>query len=1042
MAIINTSQNLSEVSYTRGEIIEIINGATVTINSSLATRPGTIQCITSGKLRIENSSSTVPLLLDLDDMNNDLRFEAGGILEIRGAPMSLGTGTGAAQSFDFTSLFGGVIKTLTYCEIEETAGSGRYLPWPIINEDPKFQLNTGVGVVTGGASDTAFTAGNTRSGRVLFWHETNRTLRCGDGTNGGVIPSGCAIRIPNIYISNRHLTNATRIMAIATTGTPTGGTFTLEISNEAGTVLGTTAAIAFNATAAAIDTAIEAVTGASTVTSAGGPLPAAVSITWAGSLVTGFGNIPSVRIANNSLTGGTNPQVELRENATSNMTLIDLNPLGTMDCEWVSFSHKIRPVISNFTALRLINVGFGSDSFTASDSNGTYEIDGVSSQISPFVSNATSSVATIYGSGTIKRWVSVKKLPTTTNIQTLPLLQSCDRVFHYGFGARTATSNRGLQLVTLPTGLKITNTASIGASYTLQNLTNPVIVNPEYADGVGSVQIATNAMSVFVLSNVINPVIANLGSAGPQQLRSLLINIDPLSSGVQFYGGGFDFANNGDRPIFLAGGDAIFQNMSFPNVRSGPMIDNISTWLAKNARIKKVFATFATAQLTNGLDACTGGQYDLVTSGIAGITETFAGVGDFVGGNYTEASLTPTTGHVTFGPFGSGQGLTLTGAAFTNALGGFLLQNSGDTAEITMTFAMHGITSFQNVEPYLFADIPGAIANVGIVGAPSAPTGGTFTISVFDSSNTLLGTTSALAFNASTTTVDSAIEAIAGVGTGVGVSGSLTTGYIITFPIGQLRRVTVDGSLLTGGTNPGIAFAVGRVRLLTGTELLGSVNTHEFACRVPGTPWPAYQTLTGSNLSGAISALTGYAAGGSGLEMRLKITHGENNPFTTYNQISLPTNVDPTLWTVNDASFNLQGPSSTDIVKVLRSSDDTVLYTFTGSGVKEFVVGANFDVDIYFSREDSLGNVLMKTRPATQKISFGNNGNIALFYGAEVQLAESSDVATMKAVIDAIKTKVDILENTNLNGLEEDLVIINNGVKKASLLIPHNENLL
>ena len=101
MAIVTTSQNLTAVSYTLGETIEIRNGATLTINSTPATRPGTIQCITSGKLRIENSSTTVPIIVNLQDMDNDLRFEAAGILEIRGAAMPLASGTGAAQTWDF-----------------------------------------------------------------------------------------------------------------------------------------------------------------------------------------------------------------------------------------------------------------------------------------------------------------------------------------------------------------------------------------------------------------------------------------------------------------------------------------------------------------------------------------------------------------------------------------------------------------------------------------------------------------------------------------------------------------------------------------------------------------------------------------------------------------------------------------------------------------------------------------------------------------------------------------------------------------------------
>jgi hypothetical protein len=51
------------------------------------------------------------------------------------------------------------------------------------------------------------------------------------------------------------------------------------------------------------------------------------------------------------------------------------------------------------------------------------------------------------------------------------------------------------------------------------------------------------------------------------------------------------------------------------------------------------------------------------------------------------------------------------------------------------------------------------------------------------------------------------------------------------------------------------------------------------------------------------------------------------------------------------------------------------------------------------------------------------------------------DDATAQSKLDDIKLKVDTLENTDLTEVTEDLTIINNGVKKASLLIPHTDNI-
>jgi hypothetical protein len=1000
MAIVTTSQNITGVTYAQAEIIEIRNGATLTISATPATRPGTVQCITSGKLLIENSSTTVPLIFDLHDMDHDLRFEAGGILEIRGAPMALGTGNGLAQTWDFTSLFGGVIRHMTYVEVEETAGSGVYMPWQIVHEDPKFNLNTGANTTIGGATPATFTAGNTVAGQALFWHETNRTLRCGDNTEGRAVPNGCAIRIPNIYISNRLLTNQTRVLNVITQGVPTGGTFTLEISRENGTVIGTTGNIAHTATSAQIDSAIEAVTGAGTVTPGGGPLPTAVSVTWAGTYAN---ERLGVRVASNSLTGGTNPTVSVYENSSANMSLVDLAPLGTMDAEWVSFSEKFRIIVDTFKSVRMVNVGIGGEALQLNNSNGGITLDGVSTCRSPFIVPAVAQVASVFGPVSVKRVLSGSKNPVGFNINVVPVLTEVDRVTVGFYGTKNSTNNRTLQVLTIPAGLKLTNIVGIGAQMVFANLTNCTIAGIKFADSTLNTQQSAIGLSSMQTSNCTNVTFSGYSDAGPASPRNYILTTDAASSNIKVLGGATDCTNNSASPLLMQCGGLEIANYSVANVRSGPFIDLPSNYLANNLIAKKVFGTFATAQSTSGLDACQGGQYDMVSSGIAGITETFSGVNDWVGGNYTDPSLTPTTGHVTFGPFGAGTGLELTGAAYTDALGAFLLPEAGDTAVITMPFAMHGITSFQNVEPYLYIDSPGAAAAVNLTAAPGVPTGGTFTLTFTTAAGTLLGTTAAIAYNASAATAQAAVQAVVGTGNatvaGNGVNGQTTTAAGIY--AGQGLIMSVDGSALTGGTEPGIAYAYGRARLLTGTERLGSVTPVEFAVRVPGTSWPSYAALTGANLSTAISSLTGYAAGGSGLEMRIKVTATETNPYTKFNQISIPTNVDPSLWTVGDATIHFEGPSATDTIYITRASDMTDLYTFTGGGAKSFTVGANFDVPVFFRRVDNTGVVLMRTLPATQKLNFGDNGTVSMFYGAEVQLAQSSEVLAIKTLVDA-----------------------------------------
>jgi hypothetical protein len=59
----------------------------------------------------------------------------------------------------------------------------------------------------------------------------------------------------------------------------------------------------------------------------------------------------------------------------------------------------------------------------------------------------------------------------------------------------------------------------------------------------------------------------------------------------------------------------------------------------------------------------------------------------------------------------------------------------------------------------------------------------------------------------------------------------------------------------------------------------------------------------------------------------------------------------------------------------------------------------------------------------------------------KVDTLSNYDDATAQSKLDAIKAKTDTLVNTDLTGITEDLTIINNGVKKASLLIPHTDSL-
>lgn len=97
------------------------------------------------------------------------------------------------------------------------------------------------------------------------------------------------------------------IQTVSITGSPTGGTFTLTFSGD------TTAGIAYNASAAAVQTALDALAdlGANAVTCTGGPLPATpVVVEWTGG---SFKDTNQATLTANSggLTGGSSPTVNI-----------------------------------------------------------------------------------------------------------------------------------------------------------------------------------------------------------------------------------------------------------------------------------------------------------------------------------------------------------------------------------------------------------------------------------------------------------------------------------------------------------------------------------------------------------------------------------------------------------------------------------------------------------------------------------------------------------------------------------------------------------
>ncbi len=140
------------------------------------------------------------------------------------------------------------------------------------------------------------------------------------------------------------------VQQIAITGTPTGGTFTLSFGGQA------TAAIAYSATAAQVQSALVALTsiGAGGVTCTGGPLPGSpVSITFAG--LNAVQPVALITANTSGLTGGTSPAATLTTTTTGVNPDTTLSLLANDPLIWRPNGYFPNPFAANVATLYVTN---------------------------------------------------------------------------------------------------------------------------------------------------------------------------------------------------------------------------------------------------------------------------------------------------------------------------------------------------------------------------------------------------------------------------------------------------------------------------------------------------------------------------------------------------------------------------------------------------------------------------------------------------------------------------------------------------------------
>lgn len=146
-----------------------------------------------------------------------------------------------------------------------------------------------------------------------------------------------------------------------------------------------------------------------------------------------------------------------------------------------------------------------------------------------------------------------------------------------------------------------------------------------------------------------------------------------------------------------------------------------------------------------------------------------------------------------------------------------------------------------------------------------------------------------------------------------------------------------------------------------------------------------------------------------------------------------------------DASITFIGCDNMDSVSIRKISDGQLILThqIIDGNTLNFKIGVNLGVDVYFERLNSIGAVINSTFSTINRVlTVGNNGSYEL---TDPSLVPS--LSQTKSYFDTYGGKTmweynnRTLTSVDLTNIEVSLETINQGVKKASLLIPHNTNL-
>jgi hypothetical protein len=631
MATINVtvSSNLTAVTYAQDDIINVLDDVTLTVNSQWSIKPRLIQALGTGRIEVSNSSTTTPHLQEfyLQQGTNAAGFlvQQNGVLQTRGAWITVGTSTGTNNQVLFTSnnINGVNIDYPTMIQVETGSGTNVWEIWNAIPEDVTggtvntFGFNgvnttTGtVAVTTGGVVTgigTNFLSSNiglpfklpsiTRDFVIsAVASTTSATIQELDGTTytGGLITAGASYIIRNGSLINpaqvgssevgkvlffNPLTTAVR-MGDGTNGTkiPTGARVRIPNIHFNSAVQQTTLATAITGTGAQAFTLATAIGSASvgTYNAAtaqgtfllvnGSTVERIFYSTRTGAVVSATGMVRGAHgtIAQASFPIGTSVYWIPTANTTNNAS-INLSPSGTADIQICSLGLRMITGFSAFAALTAKYVGYAYN-FNAGNCAGPFELDSLSGlgigYQNPLTNGGiTAQFSALLGIGSIKNVSVSNNMPGGAN--------AYQNIAVGNVQGLTAMSNLRSRHWGRSTSAGGTNL--LGVSFTTVKSTTPV--TGVYAAGSG---IRWNALDNMDTAEI---YVSSLPNANTCSSTDTFIPVnavgitDSTIRGVQLWGGG-----TSTRASLLSvdsgSADVVFHNKGYPAFDGGLQLTSI-----------------------------------------------------------------------------------------------------------------------------------------------------------------------------------------------------------------------------------------------------------------------------------------------------------------------------------------------------------------------------------------------------------------------------------------------------------------------------------